>query len=81
MLERILEVYPEDTFLVADGFNDAIIGVDESTMRLIYSVEKCIDILVENDEMLLEQAIEYFDFNVRGAYVGEQTPIFCDDTF
>jgi chaperone required for assembly of F1-ATPase len=81
MLERVLEAYPEDTFLVADGFNDAIIGVDESTMRLIYSVEKCIDILVENDEMLLEQAIEYFDFNVRGAYVGEQTPIFCDDTF
>ena len=81
MLERVLDAYPEDTFLVADGFNDAIIGVDESSMRLIYSVEKCIDILVENDEMLLEQAIEYFDFNVRGAYVGEQTPIFCDDTF
>ena len=81
MLERVLEAYPEDTFLVADGFNDAIIGVDESSMRLIYSVDKCIDILVENDEMLLEQAIEYFDFNVRGAYVGEQTPIFCDDTF
>ena len=81
MLERILEAYPEDTFLVVDGFNDAIIGVDESSMRLIYSVEKCIDILVENDEMLLEQAIEYFDFNVRGSYVGEQTPIFCEDTF
>jgi len=37
--------------------------------------------LVENDEMLLEQAIEYFEFNVRGSYVGEQTPIFCEDTF
>jgi hypothetical protein len=81
MLERVLEAYPEDTFLVADGFNDAIIGVDESSMRLIYSVEKCIDILVENDEMLLEEAIEYFEFNVRGSYVGEQTPIFCEDTF
>jgi hypothetical protein len=81
MLERVLEAYPEDTFLVADGFNDAIIGIDESSMRLIYSVEKCIDILVENDEMLLEQAIEYFEFNVRGSYVGEQTPIFCEDTF
>ena len=81
MLERVLEAYPEDTFLVADGFNDAIISIDESSMRLIYSVEKCIDILVENDEMLLEQAIEYFDFNVRGSYVGEQTPIFCEDTF
>jgi hypothetical protein len=24
-------------------------------------------------------AIEYFDFNVSGAYVGEKTPIWVDD--
>lgn len=61
--------------------NGAKVVVGESGMRLIYSVEKCIDILVENDEMLLEQAMDYFDFNVRGSYVGEQTPIFCEDIF
>jgi hypothetical protein len=26
--------------------------------------------------MDLEDAIEYFDFNVSGAYVGEQTPLY-----
>lgn len=26
-----------------------------------------------------EEALEYFDFNVDGAYVGEQTPIFVED--
>jgi len=28
-----------------------------------------------------EDALEYFYFNVQGAYVGEQTPIFCFDDF
>jgi len=26
-----------------------------------------------------EQAYEYFDYNVIGSYVGEQTPIFLED--
>jgi hypothetical protein len=31
--------------------------------------------------MSLEEAIEYFDFNVRNAYVGDKTPIWCEDSF
>jgi hypothetical protein len=45
-IEQLIEKYPGDELLTADGFDDAILGVDESTMRVIYSVEKCIDILV-----------------------------------
>lgn len=76
-LEQILESNTEEMFVVIDGFNDAtIIGVDSSTMRLIYSVESCIDILCK--EMNYEDAIEYFDFNIRYAYVGEKSPILCD---
>jgi hypothetical protein len=28
------------------------------------------------DGMEYDEALEYFDFNIAGAYVGEQTPIF-----
>ena len=31
--------------------------------------------------MDMNDAIEYFDFNVRGSYVGEKTPIWCDDMY
>lgn len=79
MIEDLIEIYPEETFLKADGFDEAIIGVEESSMRLVYSVSKCIDILC--NEMSLEDACEYFNFNVRGAYVGEKTPIWCADNF
>ena len=77
MLDKIVEWFPEDEFLIADGFNDAIIGVDSDSMRLIYSVTKCIEIL--SKDMNEEEAVEYFDFNVRGSYFGEKTPIWCVD--
>jgi hypothetical protein len=77
MLDKIIEWFPEDEILVADGFNDAIIGIDNDSMKLIYSVSKCIDIL--SKDMGEEEAVEYFNFNVRGSYVGEKTPIWCTD--
>lgn len=76
----LADLYPEENLLIADGFDEAILGVDESSMRVIYSVKKCIKILME--ELTGPDGIrEYFDFNVRGAYVGEKTPIWCDDEF
>ena len=77
MLKEIIENYYEEDFLIADGFDDALIGVDETEMRLIYSVSKCIEILKE--DMDYTDAIEYFTYNVSGGYVGEKTPIWCWD--
>lgn len=77
MLEKILEWFPEEEIIKADGFDDAIIGIDENNYRLIYSVSKCIEILQK--EMNEEEAVEYFDFNVKGSYLGEKTPIWCID--
>jgi hypothetical protein len=79
MIDEILEQYGDETFLKADGFDEAIIGVEEATMRLIYSVSKCIEILMR--DMSEEDAMEHFGYNVSGSYVGEQTPIWCYDIF
>ena len=82
MLEGILECYPDETFLKADGFDDAVIGVEiADPMRLIYSVRLVIEKLITEDEMSLEDAIEHFEYNIRGSYVGDQTPIWCDDMY
>jgi hypothetical protein len=68
--------------LKADGFDEVIIGFTYDMVaqeeRLIYSVEKCIEILMQDDMDYLE-AREYLDFNTIGAYVGKQTPIFLED--
>lgn len=78
--EVILQVFDDFEIVTADGFDDAILGMDESSGRVIYSVSKCIEILMDQD-MTEGEAMEYFHYNVSGAYVGELTPIWCCDLF
>lgn len=64
--------------LVADGLGRAIIGVLKRPAGpdlVVYSCSKVVDILVE-DGMSEEEAQEYAEFNVYGAYVGPNTPLF-----
>jgi hypothetical protein len=79
ILEQIIENFYEEEFLKANGFDDAVLGLEENEMRLIYSVSKCIEIL--KIEMSTDDALEHFTYNVSGAYVGKKTPIWCWDIF
>ena len=79
MIEKILKAFPEEQFLKADGFDEAIVGVEYSNMRLVYSVDKAIKILCR--DMNEEDAWEHFGFNVACSYVGEKTPIWLYDIF
>lgn len=75
--ERIAQIDPD--ILLADGFDDALLGVVECKGRptvALYERQRCIAILMERDDMTLEEAEEYFSFNVVDAYVGERTPAF-----
>ena len=69
-----------DEALLADGFEDALMGVGVIFNRSLatYDMRKCIDILIKRDGMTDEEAVEYFEFNVTGSYVGENTPIFVE---
>lgn len=69
----------EEGALFADGFDDALVGVGQQFNNVIavYDYERCIEILVDdNHDMSDEEAREYFEYNVIGAYVGERTPVF-----
>jgi hypothetical protein len=73
--QKLAERFQQD-LLFADGFDDAIIAIEVNTGRVIYDYNKMIGSLV-SDGMSLEEAVEYLDFNVLDAYVGEQTPIYA----
>jgi hypothetical protein len=59
--------------IVWDDFDDAIVGVDPMG-RIVYDINKMIDVLVQ-DDMTEEEAQEYLDFNVLSTHVGDLTPI------
>ncbi len=74
--EEVAEINPEA--LLCDGFDEALMGVAERINLgpvAAYSVEKILDILT-TEGMSYGEALEYFDFNIRGAWVGENTPVF-----
>lgn len=73
MIKKILEMYPEEGFIKADGFDEAIIGVS-TDIRLVYSIDKIIESLMK--DMTEDDALDYFYFNIDGAYLGDKTPIY-----
>ena len=69
----------EEEMLLADGFDEALVGTARRVngkLIAVYDSRKCIEILAR--EMSIEDAEEYFAFNVEGAWVGEGTPVFID---
>jgi len=64
--------------LTIDGYDDCIIGICTgialSNPVFLYDEEKIINKLSEC--MTEEEASEFYFFNIHGAYMGENTPIF-----
>ena len=58
-------------------YEQAIIGQDDASLRIVYSRDKIIDILAE--EMTHEEAVEFYEYNILGAYMGEMTPIYVSE--
>jgi len=79
--EQIQEEMQIDNFafLDPDYFDEAIVGVAERcglSPVILYDRNKCIDLLVE-EGMPIDEAYEYFDFNIIGSYIGDETPLFA----
>jgi hypothetical protein len=58
----------------SDGYDEAVMGISTDG-RLVYSVEKMIEILIRDGEMNKVDATEWLEYNTFNAYVGEMTPV------
>ena len=78
--KEIEETYQDTPLLFADGFDKAIVGVSQqfNSLSVAYDRNKCIEILMTRDNMTQLEAIEYFEYNVVGAYLGDNTPSFIE---
>jgi len=75
--DELMEELTANECLVADGFDNALIGISEGMNPVaVYDVDKCIQVLMEDEGMTDEEALDYFYYNTVGAYVGEKTPLF-----
>ena len=75
-IESLKSEFPDDELIIADGFDDAILGYDVDNGRIVYSISLCIEILIDNEGMNEEEALDHFYYNVKGSYIGERTPLY-----
>lgn len=75
--EAIAEI--DEDVLLADGLDDAFIGLTANTHFppiAVYDLDQCVEVLVRRDGMSHEDAEEHLAFNTTCCYVGERTPIY-----
>ena len=75
--EHILESDEYEGVVLCDGMEYAFLGLANQFSKppiAVYDRERCIELLAR--DMTYEEAVEYFEYNVIGAWVGEQTPMF-----
>lgn len=73
----ISEVNQEAQFL--DGFDEAIVGTVEAFGKpqvVCYDRDIILDIIMDSTGGNRQDAEEYFEVNILGAYAGENTPVF-----
>jgi hypothetical protein len=75
ILDLISENYPEESFIYPSGHENAVIGYDYCSMRLIIDLDIVIQNLMEEGMSEID-AIEYCSYNITGSYIGEKTPIY-----
>ena len=71
--------YAEGAIILSD-LDTAIIGIveDFNGRRILYSKTKILNILMVRDGMTMDEAEEYYDYNILGLYAGDQNPVFLD---
>jgi hypothetical protein len=77
IIDEMAQINPEA--LTADGYDDCIIGIGERCGQsdiFVYDSDKIINKLVKRDGMDYEEALEFYSYNIAGAWMGEGTPIF-----
>jgi hypothetical protein len=77
--EDLLEILAGNECVLADGFEEALIGFSQQCNQVtaLYDWDKCLKILIDRDGMTPIEAEEFFEYNTLGSWVGVETPVFA----
>ena len=82
--QKILDYFGNDLsgteVLLLDGLDSAFIGLGQNVDKTIaiYDRQKCIEVLMEEHSMTDVEAVDYFEYNVTGSFLGPNNPVFVE---
>lgn len=82
-MQEFLDDIADPETLTCDGLDEAFIGLVErfgTPTIALYDLDKLLALLMK-DGMSYDEAVEYYQFNIVGAWVGEFTPAFVTNWF
>jgi hypothetical protein len=81
--EELAEIWDQDLLFMSEPeYDEAIIGVMEragGSPVIAYDTQKILDILERS--MPMEDAQEFFEYNILGAYMGDRTPVYITQNY
>ena len=77
MVDGELPLFIGSTQADIKKYEQAIIWQDDASLRIVNSANKIVEILSE--EMTPEEAEEFYEYNILGAYMGDMTPIYVSE--
>ena len=83
LVEEALAEIEVDECIILDGLDSAIAGIGSQYGKptlIVYDEALIIKTLEADQEMKLDEAWEFYEFNIKHAYYGEGTPIIMQTT-
>tara|TARA_B100000902_G_C26928342_1_gene725111 strand:+ start:250 stop:552 length:303 start_codon:yes stop_codon:yes gene_type:complete len=74
MVDKIAEMNPEAILLEPQSFYNKTIMGYSGDGQVVYSVGQILEGHVNEDDMTYEEAIEFFEFNTIGTFMGMDNP-------
>lgn len=76
--KEMLADWKDEGVIPYPGLEDALVGIaiQCNTPIAIYDRDKAIELIMTTNEWDLDESIEWFEYNVIGAYHGRNTPAF-----
>ena len=70
----------EDALVLPDEYAMALVGVAHQFNKTlaVYDSRKVIEIIMDVQGITDMEAKEYFEYNIKGSWVGDNTPLFLD---
>ena len=78
-IEEFAEEMGVEGLITADGYDEAFLGVADRFGKepvAVYDYDMCIQILMRDNDMDFEEALEFFEYNTIGAFIDDNQPVY-----